>query len=112
MGTAPEVLIYVQSVKEFFKKNEGAEKYFLDGSNEELFFEHLTEISEKNYTDTGDPMLNQEQFELLRKTIKAITLATSDVIETKVEIKNEDFDYDNGVFIGLPFPGFGTICLN
>jgi hypothetical protein len=43
---------------------------------------------------------------LLRKTIAAITVIK------RVEIKNEDFDYNNGVFIGLPFPDFGTICLN
>ena len=30
----------------------------------------------------------------------------------KFEIKSEDFNYNNGVFIGLPFPNFGTICLN
>ena len=27
-----------------------------------------------------------------------------------VEFKKEDFDYDNGIFIG--FANFGSICLN
>ena len=52
-------------------------------------------------------MLNRDPFELLRKTILAIN-----VIEKKVEIKSEDFNYDNGVFIELPFSNFGLICLN
>jgi hypothetical protein len=112
MSLSPEVLIYIQSVKEFFKKNDNTRKYFLENSNEELFFKHLTEISEKNHNDTGDPMLNQDQFELLRKTILAITLATSDDIPVKkFEFKDEDFDYDNRAFIEL-LPNFGLVCLN
>jgi hypothetical protein len=105
---SPEVLIYIQSVKNYFESNKEAKEYFLTNSNEELFYKHMTEIAQKNYTKNGEAILNREQFELLRKTIKAITV----VDKKKVEIKNEDFDYDNGVFIGLPFPNFGMICLN
>jgi hypothetical protein len=107
MDLSPEVLIYVQSVKNYFATNKEAGEYFLSGTNEELFFKHLTEIAQKNFTKSGESMLNREQFELLRKTILAIN-----VIEKKVEIKSEDFNYDNGVFIELPFPNFGLICLN
>lgn len=110
MDISPEVLIYVQTVKDFFKKNEKAADYFLNNSDEDNFFKHLTEIAQKNYEKDGDPMLNQEQFELLKRTIKAITIATSKTPTKQIEIKNEDFDYDNGVFIG--FPNFGMICLN
>jgi hypothetical protein len=112
MSIPPEVLIYVQSVREYFKKSDEARNYFIGDSDEELFFEHLTEISQKNFEKNSEVMLDQIQFELLRKTITAITIATTDISETKFEIKNEDFDYDNGVFIELPFPDFGTICLN
>jgi len=112
MDLSSEVLIYIQSVKEYFKKNESASEYFLKDSDEELFFNHLAEIAQKNFEKDGDPMLNQEQFELLRKTIRAIKLTTTDIPPKQFEIKDEDFDYNNGVFIGLPFPNFGTICLN
>jgi hypothetical protein len=105
---SPEVLIYIQSVKNYFETNIEAKEYFLSNSNEELFYKHMTEIAQKNFTKNGEAILNREQFELLRKTITAITV----VSKKKVEIKNEDFDYDNGVFIGLPFPNFGMICLN
>jgi hypothetical protein len=107
MDLSPEVLIYVQSVKNYFATNKEASEYFLNGTNEELFFKHLSEIAQKNFTKLGESMLNRDQFELLRKTILAIN-----VIEKKVEIKSEDFNYDNGVFIELPFPNFGLICLN
>lgn len=105
---SPEVLIYIQSVKNYFETNIEAKEYFLSNSNEELFYKHMTEIAQKNFTKNGEAILNREQFELLRKTITAITV----VGKKKVEIKNEDFDYNNGVFIGLPFPNFGMICLN
>jgi hypothetical protein len=112
MDLSPEVLIYVQSVKNYFATNKEAGEYFLSGTNEELFFKHLTEIAQKNFTKSGESMLNRDQFELLRKTILAINVIEKKSFTKKVEIKSEDFNYDNGVFIGLPFPNFGLICLN
>jgi len=112
MELSPEVLIYVQSVKNYFDTNKEASEYFLNGTNEELFFKHLTEIAQKNFTKSGESMLNRNQFELLRKTILAINVIEKKSFTKKVEIKSEDFNYNNGVFIGLPFPNFGLICLN
>jgi hypothetical protein len=107
---SPEVLIYLQTVRNYFETNIDAKSYFLSNSNEELFYKHMTEIAQKNFEKNGDATLDREQFELLRRTIAAISVTTT--IIKRVEIKNEDFNYDNGVFIGLPFPNFGTICLN
>jgi hypothetical protein len=101
-----EVLIYLQTVRNYFETNNEAKLYFLSNSNEELFYKHMTEIAQKNYEKNGEATLDREQFELLRKTVSAIS------VTKKVEIKDEDFDFNNGVFIGLPFPNFGTICLN
>jgi hypothetical protein len=106
---SPEVLIYLQTVKNYFETNNETKSYFLSNSNEELFYKHMTEIAQKNYEKNGDATLDREQFELLRRTVAAISVTTT---TNRVEIKDEDFDYDNGVFIGLPFPNFGTICLN
>lgn len=105
-NVSPEVLIYLQTVKNYFEINKEAREFFLSNSDEELFYKHMSEIAQKNFEKNGDATLDREQFELLRKTIAAITVIK------RVEIKNEDFDYNNGVFIGLPFPNFGTICLN
>jgi len=105
---SPEVLIYIQSVKNYFESNIEVKEYFLNNSDEELFYKHMIEIAQKNYTKNGDAILNREQFELLRKTISSISI----IKNKKFKIKNEDFDYDNGVFIETPFPNFGMICLN
>ena len=99
-----EVLIYIQTVKSYFEKNQEAKDYFLNDSNEELFFKHMTEIAQKNFEKNGEVTLDREQFELLRRTIAAIT------VMKESKIKKEDFDYDNGIFI--EFPNFGSICLN
>ena len=112
MELSPEVLIYIQSVKSYFEINKEASEYFLSGSNEELFYKHLTEIAQKNFSKSGEAILNREQFELLRKTILAINVIEKKSFTKKVEIKIDDFNYNNGVFIGLPFPNFGLICLN
>ena len=108
-NVSPEVLIYLQTVKNYFETNNETKSYFLSNSNEELFYKHMTEIAQKNYEKNGDATLDREQFELLRRTVAAISVTTT---TNHVEIKDEDFNYDNGVFIGLPFPNFGTICLN
>jgi len=72
---SPEVLIYIQSVKNYFKTNNEAKDYFLNGNDEELFFKHLSEISQKNFNKNGEVMLDKNQFELLRTTTKVITIA-------------------------------------
>jgi hypothetical protein len=98
----PEVLIYIQTVKTYLKNNIEAREYFIGESDEELFFEHLSEISQKNFETNGEVMLNKEQFELLRKTVIAISIAKKDIPE---EPKGDD-----GMFFEMK--GFGKICLN
>jgi len=100
MDLSPEVLIYIQTVKNYLNTNEDAKKYFLSNGNEEFFFKHLSEISQKNFEKDGDVMLSKIQFELLRKT----TMATS-----VLEPKNENIDNEK-IFIEIK--NFGKICLN
>jgi hypothetical protein len=100
---SPEVLIYLQTVKTYLNNSKDAKDYFIGESNEELFFQHLLEISQKNFDSSGEAMLNKEQFELLRKTVIAVTISKKDI---KEETKT---DYEN-VFIEIQ--GFGKICLN
>lgn len=99
-----EVLTYIQTVKSFLKKNDEARKYFLSGVDEDLFFQHLTEIAEKNFESFGEPMLNREQFDLLRKTMKALSIVDKS-LEELPSISKED-----NVFID--YRGLGKICLN
>lgn len=96
----PEVLIYIQTVKQFFKKDEDTKNYFLDGSDEEVFFNYLTDVAEKNFEENGDPTLNKYQFEYLRKTARIITIS-------KKEYPKEE---TNNIFMDVT--GFDPICLN
>ena len=70
----PEVLIYIQKMKNFLEKNEESRDYFLKDVDEELFFKHFTEISLKNFEESGSPELSVEQLELLNKTIRALSV--------------------------------------
>lgn len=98
---SPEVLIYIQNVKTYFKNNQEARDYFLNNSDEDIFFQHLGDISQKNYDKNGEVMLNKEQFELLRKTVAALTISQKD---------DSEFEINEKVFIEIS--GFGKICLN
>ena len=99
---SPEVLIYVQSVKNYFQKNDEAKEYFIANSDEEQFFKHLSEISQKNFDKNGEVMLDKTQFELLRVTIQAIAIVTAPV-------ENLPSVEDN-IFIDMR--GYAKICLN
>jgi hypothetical protein len=97
-----EVLIYIQTVKTYLNSNTEARDYFIGDSDEELFFQHLSEISQKNFESNGEVMLNREQFELLKKTVSAISISKKEIpIEPEI---------DENIFFKIK--GFGKICLN
>jgi hypothetical protein len=106
MDLSPEVLTYLQTVKNYLKKNDEARTYFLHGVDEEKFFDHLTEIAQKNFNQLGEPMLNKEQFDLLRKTMKAISIVDKSI----TELEEETPDPEKNIFVD--YRGFGKICLN
>ena len=108
-GFTPEVLIYIQSVKNYFSKNEQAKNYFLANVDDELFFTHLGKISQKNYEDNGEVMLNINQFELLRKTVLAIAASKNELRGDDVSEHSYDLDISK-VFID--FGDYGKISLN
>ncbi len=78
-----EILVYLQKVKNYLNSNDEAREYFIGNSDAEEFYKHLTIISEKNFVDNGQPELTKEQFELLRKTILAVTISKQDVFYSK-----------------------------
>jgi hypothetical protein len=101
---SPEVFIYLQTVKNYLKTNLEAREYFLGDSDEELFYKHLCEISQKNYEKNGEVMLDKDQFELLRTTVKAINIVHKEI--PKEPKKN----IEKNIFMDLG--DFGKICLN
>lgn len=94
-----EVLVYVQKVKKYLETNQEAKEYFIGESNADEFFKHLEIISEKNYEENGEPELSREQFELLRKTITAVTIS-----------KQRVFYSDDKLF--MFFDEYPPICMN
>jgi hypothetical protein len=101
---SPEVFIYLQTVKNYLKTNLEARNYFLGDSDEELFYKHLCEISQKNYEKNGEVMLNKEQFELLPTTVKVVTISKKEIPEEPKK------DIEEKIFLDLG--DFGKICLN
>ena len=99
---SPEVLIYVQSVKNYFQKNKEAREYFISNADEEQFFKHLSEISQKNFDKNGEVMLDKAQFELLRVTVHAIAVVTMPIEEVP--------SVEDNIFIDMR--GYVKICLN
>jgi hypothetical protein len=69
MDYSPEVLIYLQTVKNYFLNNKEAKSYFLSNLNEDEFFQHIMDVAENNFKKKGEPQLNREQFEFLRVSL-------------------------------------------
>jgi hypothetical protein len=66
---SPEVLIYLQSIKQYFNSHVDAQKYFVIEGNEEMFFNDVCEMSQKNFDESGEPELSLLQFEMLKDKI-------------------------------------------
>ena len=69
MSFSPEVLIYLQTLKNYFENNEEARSYFLSNVNEEDFFNLVGETSERNLKKNSEPQLTKEQLEFLRVSL-------------------------------------------
>jgi hypothetical protein len=102
----PEVLIYIQTVKNFFSKNEGTREYFLSQIDEDVFFRYLGNISKKNFEENGEVMLTEVQFELLRKTLIAMKISEMDETELPIEMS---FDYELETIIYIDDRGYEKI---
>ena len=105
MDYSSEVYIYLQTVKNFLNNSDEAWNYFLNDSDEDLFYDHLCDIAQKNFDERGVATLDQNQFELLKMTVKAIVISKKEIPEepkSKTIVQNP--------FMNIP--GIGDICLN
>lgn len=105
MNFKPEVLIYIQTVKTYFKKNVESQDYFIGNSNEEDFFQRLGEISQQNFDKNGEVMLNKEQFESLRNAVTVTEISKEEILKNTKTHNPEEH-----IFIDMR--GYGKICLN
>lgn len=104
MKYSPEVLIYMQSVKNFFKTNEMAREYYFIRFNEDEFYDEVAKISQSNFDKNGEVMLNLEQFESLR--------FTDDELQTGQIISDKEYVIKPAKNIFIELEGYEKICLN
>jgi hypothetical protein len=71
MNTSPEVLIYLQTVKNYIDNNEEAKRYFIANGSESDFYGIVVDIAQINFNKRGEPQLSKEQLELVRITLIA-----------------------------------------
>jgi hypothetical protein len=88
MKFSPDILIYIQTVKNFLENNEGIRKYFLTNVDEDLFFENLGQIAEINLTKNGEPQLSKEQFEVLR-----LSLQIFKKVDEEIQMEESIYEY-------------------
>jgi hypothetical protein len=69
MSFSPEVLIYLQTLKNYFENNQEARSYFLSNVDEEDFFKLVGETAERNLKKNSEPQLTKEQLEFLRVSL-------------------------------------------
>lgn len=70
---APEVLMYIQKLKQHFSISEIRQKYFYPDGNKNEFFDKVEKISDENFKKNGDPALTPDQFEIVRNETNKIT---------------------------------------
>jgi len=92
---SPEVLIYVQKLKLFMEKSETAREYFNISDKDDVFFDYVLELSQKNFEEHGEPELSLIQIEEIRQ---------------KISTSTENNDEITGIFISLG--NMGYISLN
>jgi hypothetical protein len=88
MELPSEVLIYVQSIKNFFETNEDAKQYHMGDIDEKIYFDTLSGVALKNFKKRGEPELSKLQFEFLR-----VTLNIFKEVEENIETSPIIYDY-------------------
>lgn len=93
---SPEVLIYLQKIKNYLENNLEAKDYFLSNSDNDFFFIQLETLSNKNFIKNGSPELTLEQLELIRRM--------------SIIVLDNKKSTDSNLFMDMG--EFGQICLN
>ena len=88
MDLPSEILIYIQTVKNYLDSNVDARNYFLSNNDENSFYDSLTNIAKLNFEKKGTPELSKLQFELLR-----ISLNIFNMVEKEIETEDLIYEY-------------------
>lgn len=73
-----DVLVYLNKLKKHLKENDEARKHFIGNFDENIFFEKVAEFAELNFFERGDPTLDVEQFEFIKKYVASLTIVERD----------------------------------
>lgn len=79
MKFSPDILIYIQTVKNFLENNKDTKEYFLTNVDEESFYVNLGQIAQINLEKNGEPQLSKEQFEILRLSLQIFKKVDDDI---------------------------------
>jgi hypothetical protein len=88
MEFLPDILIYIQTVKNFLENNKNTKDYFLTNVDEELFYRNLGQIAQINLEKNGEPQLSKEQFEILR-----LSLQIFKQVDEEIKIEESIYNY-------------------
>jgi hypothetical protein len=88
---SPEVLIYIQSVKNFFNNDDQTKNYFIFEGNEDLFYNQMTQVCQMKFEKDGETMLTIEEFEIIR--LMVIQMATIKENINRKKTKDIFIDY-------------------
>lgn len=87
MDIHPDILIYLQTVKNFFENNKEARTYFYVEYDMERFFNMVIDFSKKNLKEINDPKLTMEQFESIRNNIMELFSDTTNMFPYIQDLK-------------------------
>jgi hypothetical protein len=99
----PDVATYVNAFKKLLDNNEKIREYFLADIDEETFFEFFIKIAEKNFKKFGEPQLDKQQLEILRRTVQVQTMNSKLPGDLNLHTENRLF---------VKVPNFGFFSLN
>lgn len=88
---SPEVLIYLQTLKNYFNNNEEVKNYFMVHDNENLFYHQISHISQLNLNLSGQPMLTIEQFETIRMNMIQIINQPNNLTESHLFVDLKEY---------------------
>ena len=67
----PEILIYVQKIRQYLETSEIAKKYFLTDINIEIFLGEVYKAAEENMNTNGDLMLTPAQMDKIKNELSS-----------------------------------------
>jgi hypothetical protein len=69
---APDVIIYINKLRQFINSNERAKKDLVGQSDIEAWIQECLRVATDNFKKSGDPVLSKNQFTSIREEINKV----------------------------------------